>query len=439
MLLSPVGRSVCVQDLEPADFYSTQHATLFRTMREMDAKGAVDLLTVYRRLSAEERLAEVGDITYLTSCMNMVVSPDSPELHIAIVKEQSHRRRLVRQLRESIALAEDELQPVAEVQSVVEAKVFGVREPPKDELNPSEWADMVETESALVSEGLDGRRRIKTGYRNIDEYLRLWPKRVSILAGGTSQGKSAISIAIASNSALSMGQRTYYWSGEMDRTELWERICAARLGIKYEHIQDRRLSERERTQIKELAAEIKRASLIVRDDARTITNIRADCRYVAKTQGPIELVVIDYLALLKDLNSEADDQGRRDVRIGIIVWNAIQLARELDCHVILLHQLNREKDKRPTSRPRVSDLKDSSTIEQHAHNVLLVYLPERDENIPQNQIDQYRKCMEFIIGKQRGGRIGCVWLSFDGDTQRVLNLDKHSWPSPVTSLSKRGG
>ena len=439
MLLSPIGRAVCVQELEPSDFYSSQHGILFRLMREMDDKGVVDLVTVYQRLAAEDRLAEVGDISYLTSLMNQVISPDTPDPHVAIVKAQSHRRRLIRQLREGMALAEDELQPVSEVQSAVEAKVFGVREPPKDDTDPVEWANTVETESALVSEGMDGRRRVKTGFKNIDDALRLWPKRVSILAGGTSQGKSAISIAIATNSALSLGQRTYYWSGEMDRTELWERICAARLNIKYELIQDRRLSDAERQQIKELAAQIKSASLIVRDDPKTITDIRADCRYIAKTKGAIELVVIDYLALLKDLNSEAEDRERRDVRIGIIVWNAIQIARELDSHVILLHQLNREKDKRATSRPRVSDLKDSSTIEQHAHNVLLVYLPERDENISQEQIDQYRKCMEFIIGKQRGGKVGFVWLHFDGDTQRVVNLDKQYWPKPVTVSTKRRG
>lgn len=434
--MSPLGRSTCIQELEPTDFYAKKHATLFNLIRSMD-DGTVDLLTVYERLRATGAEDDVGGMMYLTTLMNSVVAANVPDAHVRIVKDKSQRRRLITALQEALHRTRDELHPIDDVQSYAERQILEVREPPKEEQTAEDWAALVESESALVEAGLEGRRRILTGYHELDKRLRLYPKKLSVLAAGTSQGKSAQMLAIAVKSSLYLGQRTYIWSGEMDRTELWERMCASELSISYERVQERTLNQTERDAIKGLMARVKASPLTVRDDPKTVMDIRADCRYLRRTQGQIDLVIVDYLALLKELNQETEGNDRRDVRIGIVIWNLIQMARELDCHVLLLHQLNRAKDARPIGRPRVSDLKDSSTIEQHAHNVLLLYRPERDESLSEDVVAQYRDMLEFIIGKQRSGKVGSTWLTFIGDKQQIINLAPSQWPKVVTDRKGR--
>lgn len=437
-LLSPIGRSLAIQEVEPDDFYSDNHKEIFAAIKALDTEGPVDPVVLAQYLEARGAFERVGGHTYLLSCMNLAVHIDAPYPYIKLVRETSQRRRLERELRRGIDLLYDETLPIDDVQARIERGVLSVRPPTNEATDPEEWAATVETEAALVAAGYEGRRRIKTGLTDIDSRVRLFPKKLSILAGGTSNGKSVTAGAIAANSALRLNQRTYYWSGEMEAEELYERWAAAELGIDYEDIQLRKLTEEQVEKVKEFAKRIKASPLIVRDRAMSMMDITADCRYIAHTQGQIDLVIIDYLALLEDLNRETESQDRRDVRIGIIVWNAIQLAKELDCHVLMLHQLNREKDKRTTSRPRVSDLKDSSTIEQHAHNVFLVYRPDRDESLPEDERVQYEKMLEFIIGKQRGGMVGSVWLYFDGDKQKVALLDERRWPGRMYGPPKPG-
>jgi replicative DNA helicase len=434
MILSPIGHTIASQQLEPDDFYSRQHADIYRTLKSMD--GYVDLLTLKARLDAEGIMERIGGFTTLTNCTNTCLFPDRPDPHIVIVKDKSHRRRLIKSLMESQTLTSDEIRPVDEVQSEVERLIFGVRTPPKDESDVLQWAAQVETEAVLLEAGIE-RKRVRTGIHTLDEALRLYPKQITVLAGGTSHGKTATSLAIALNAAIHLRQRTYFWSGEMDRTELWERMFAAELGIRYEDVQERHISPADRIRIKEFAAKVKASPLIVRDHPMTAQDIRADCRHIAMTQGAVELIVVDYLALMKELNEVAEGSDRRDVRIGIIVWNLIQCAKELNAHVILLHQFNRDKDKRATARPKVSDLKDSSTIEQHAHNVCLIYRPERDESLSPDDVVRYKGVMEFIVGKARGGKVGSLWLTFNGVMQQVVNLAKHLWPSPPSQDKRK--
>jgi replicative DNA helicase len=434
MILSPIGHTIAIQQLEPDDFYSRQHADIYRTLKSMDCY--VDLLTLKARLDAEGIMERIGGFTTLTNCTNTCLYPDRPDPHVAIVKDRSHRRRLIKSLMESQVITADEVRPVDEVQSEVERLIFGVRLPPKDESTVEEWVSLVASEAELVQAGVE-RKRVRTGIYNLDESLRLYPKQMTILAGATSHGKTATTLMVALNAAIHLGQRTYFWSGEMDKAELWERMFAAELSIRYEDVQERRLNTDDLKRMREFAAKVKASPITVRDHPMTAQDIRADARHIALTEGPIELIVVDYLSLMKELNSEAEGSDRRDVRIGIICWNLIQCAKELNAHVILLHQFNRDKDKRGNAHPRISDLKDSSTIEQHAHNVCLIYRPERDESISNDDKQQYRDKMEFIIGKARGGKVGSLWLSFIGAYQQVLNLVKSLWPSPVAQPDKQ--
>lgn len=436
-LASPIGRMTCVQQLKPADFYSERHSRIFAAIVAVDAAGPLDPIMVADQLSAQGQLDDCGGLSYLMSCIHICPTPNAPEALVNLVKDKAARRRLITSLTRARTIAQDESRPMDEAQAEAEGLVLGAREPTVDDIDPEDWADEVETEAALVEAGQDGRRRVWTGYRYLDLMLRLWPKKQTILAGGTSQGKSATAIAIVLG-ALRKGHRVYLWSGEMDKTEIWSRMAAAELGIPYEAIQDRRMTRDQVQRFKAFMTWIKRQPLTIRDKPMTIADIRADCRYIAATEGPIDLILVDYLLLLADLNAEVEGSDRRDVRIGRTVWNGRQMAFELDAHVIMLHQLNRENSKRTTSRPRLSDLKESSTIEQHADAVGFVYRPERDESLDDDERERYLRRLEIIIAKQRAGKVGSVWFDFNGDLQKMTTLHPHEWPRRAEPKRKKG-
>lgn len=430
-IMSNVGRMVIMQELAPADFWVDRHRDIFAVIQELDAAGPVDLVLVDSRLRERKLSQRVGGIGYLTSCINQAVMTDHPESYVRILKDKAWRRRLLTANVESREVIEDESYPMDEVQSVVEGKVLGSRERTKDEFDTEVWANDVETQVAMQEAGETGRPVLETGYYWIDRHLRLRPKRLTVLAAATSAGKTAVVTNIA-KAIAERGKLVYFWSGEMDEEELHERLAAGHYDIEYERIQDRRLTRDEVAKVKAYATWFKALPFVIRDRPMSVADVRADCRYIASTQGKIDLVVIDYLTLLNDLNSEIEGSDRRDVRVGKMIWSLKHMARELDCHVMVLHQFNREFSKRVTSRPRLSDLRESGQIEHHAYNVVLLYRPDRDESLEDTVRAEYKdirgSMVEIIIAKQRGGKVGSLWVVFNGDKQRMETLDKGQWP-----------
>lgn len=441
-LVSPVGRTTVVQSLRPDDFHFKAHRLIYTVIVELDDKGDVDVVTVADRLKAKGELEEVGGMSYLFECVNICPFINVPDAYVAIVKQKSKRRQLWNALTKGRHVTENETKPFEDVQNEVEGLVFGVRDPARSTITPEEWGDMFETEVALTTSGQEGRKRVLTGLKNVDENMNCWPGRLTTIAGDTGIGKSVATTKIVREGGLRLKQRGYTWLGEMDKGEFWERVCAAELNIDYGKIQRRTTTMEEAARISEWMKTVyKQAPITVRDTddgILTVADIRADCRNIAYREGPIDFICIDYLLLLGDLNGEVEGSDRRDVRIGNIVWNLIMLSRELKCHVFLVHQFNRTKSARTTGRPRLSDLKESSAIEQHSYNVLLLYRPERDEALDPDEREVFRGWFEVIIAKARGGKVGNVWMNFRGDIQE-LSPKPRPWPGEKNSQMQLPG
>jgi replicative DNA helicase len=430
-LLSPVGRATVVQALKADDFSVAVHQSIYGAVLALDESGNVDPITVsdWLRARGEER---AGDLDYLLSCINSCSTPTVPDALCNIVKDKSKRRQLWKAIGQARAVVEDETIPLEEVQSQAEELVLGVREPVKSDVTAQSWADMLETRAAQRKAGIDTSPRIKSGISTLDNNcVRLRRGRLTTVAADTGIGKSVMATKLLRESALRLNQRAVAWLGEMDKDEMYERVAAAELGINYEAIQDAELDDKDLQRIKAFAKTLDEAPLDILDEPMTVRDIRSYCRYVAHTKGKVDLVVIDYLLLLKELNQETENSSRRDLRIGIVVWNLIALARELDCHVVLVHQFNREKSKRTTNRPRLSDLKESSAIEQHSYNVLLMYRPDRDDALEPDEREKYKGWLEVIVAKARGGKVGSKWLNFKGDTQDIT-MAHRPWPGDGT-------
>lgn len=430
-LTSPLGRTICIQELQPKHFYSDKHRIIFAAIRQLDDSGYVDIVTVQDRLEAMGKLEDVGGVSHLLSCINMCPTINVPTGYVTIVKDKAERRELYLALTDARARVLDEVTPFDEIRGHVQETVLNAGEMPVDNITALSWVEHVRAEAAMVEARVDGRRRIKSGVSLIDNRVNMWPGRLTVVAGDTGIGKSVFSTKLIRESCLRLNQRVVAWLGEMDKAELYERIFAAEVNMDYADIQHRRLSQKQVDQMEAFARKLDASPLTILDQAMTVAEIRAYCRYLKHTVGAPDIVVIDYLLLLADLNREAEGSDRRDVRIGIIVWNLIQMARELDCHVVLVHQFNRQKSARSTGRPRLSDLKESSAIEQHSYNVLLLYRPDRDESLDPDDREQYQGLMEVIIAKARGGKVGNVWLNFIGQNQELK--DKHRpWPGDGT-------
>jgi replicative DNA helicase len=430
-LESPIGRTICIQELKPKHFYSQNHRTIFEVIHQLDEAGFVDTVTVQSRLTAIGKLEEVGGFTHLMSCIHSCPTPNSPMGYVAIVREKAERREFYLALTDSRAKVLDETRLFDQVKSEVQERVLSAGEMPVDTITAQSWVESVRAEAAEVEAGVDGRRRIKAGISLIDNKVNMWPGRLTVVAGDTGIGKSVYSTKLIRESCLRLNQRVVAWLGEMDKPELYERIFAAEVNLDYSDVQHRRLSQKQVDQMATFATKLDAAPLTILDKAMTVAEIRAFCRYLKHTEGAPDLVVIDYLLLLKDLNTEAEGSDRRDVRIGIIVWNLIEMAKELGCHVVLVHQFNRMKSARTIGRPRLSDLKESSAIEQHSYNVLLLYRPDRDESLDPDDRAQYVGYMEVIVAKARGGKVGNVWLNFNGENQEIR--DRHRpWPGDGT-------
>lgn len=444
-LLSPVGRVACVEELDPTDFYADKNRRLFEAIRHLDTKGPVDLVLLQDRLAAENALGD-GILSYAAECMDWCPTPNVPDPYIALVKEKATRRRIVRAAQQAIDLARDELRPIDQVQADAEARMLEAREPPKARFDVVEWAERVETEAALLKAGQEVRRYVRTGLPHLDGVVRLPTGKVSVLAAGTNEGKSALAGSIAIGS-VKAEQRTVYWSGEMYAEEITERLAANEGDAQYQAIQTRKVDQPQIDRIKGYAEWVQTRPLHLLDESMTVADLRARCRYIAATQGKIDLVIIDYLSLLADLNGEVEGSDRRDVRFGNALWRLIQLAQELDCHVMVLHQFNRQRSSRATGRPKLSDLKESSAIEQHAYAVLLMYRPDRDESLEDDVRSRYEGLAEIITAKNRGGKVGSIWLRFYGEYQRFTTLNRDNWPGSThgppkiteTEKPKRGG
>lgn len=409
-----------MQSLKPRDFYGDKHKAIYEAILYLDESNGVNVISVLERLRALGKDKEIGGFEYLTNCADMCLSPDTPEGQISIVKEKSLRRQLYNVAARVTNVAKDETIPVDEAISQIEGAVFSVRKPSSDSNSPVKWAASVREEAALAGIGIE-RRRVRTGLPELDKHLRMYPGGITIMAGDVGNGKSTTAGVFVVNSVLHMQtpQRCCVWLGEAEKGEFYERLFAKEKKIPYGQIQDRLLSNAELAELDKLAAQLEASPLTVWDKPMTVSEIWANCRYIANTQGQIDFLLIDYLTLLKDLNGEAEGGDRRDVRIGIVLWNIMQICKELGCHAIILHQFSRKKSERDTGRPRISDLKESSFIEQHAHNVLLLYRPDCDEALIAEEKEKYAGWFEINIAKARKGRRGSTWFKFDGDHQDI--------------------
>lgn len=393
--------------VRPRDFAGAGYRTVWSAILNLTKQGqAVDLLTLSDHLEANGLIEQVGGMSGLTVMAQSVPSTANAAAYAEIVADLAQRRALVEALPDTEAGFNDRTIPTDTLITQMQARLESMRRQGRDELLrageylSAEFIDPLDARFNGEAEAMG----LSYGLRDLDEMtLGMKPSELVIVGGRPSMGKTAFMMN-SLRSALNSGKPVLVESLEMKRPALFNRLVAGIGDIPIAALQDPANNDMDEhwPRLSHPVNQINSADLYINDSTpRSISQIRAQVKALHERHGSVGLVMIDYLGKVK---VEGDYHGRHDRAIEEVVAGAKDIAKEFDCPVMLLSQLNRKLEERADKRPTMGDLKDSSAIEQEADTILFLY---RDEVYHPDNPDS-RGLAEIIIGKQREGRIGTV-------------------------------
>ncbi|MGQ0711774.1 MAG: replicative DNA helicase [Rhodoferax sp.] len=399
--------------LHEADFYRYEHRLIFTALGTLiNADKPADVVTVYEQLQTQGRGQEVGGLNYLNALAQYVPSAGNIRRYAEIVRERSILRKLVTA---SDEIATSAFNPqgrmVSEVLDEAERKIFQIGELGKRNQQGFQSMDtLVVNLLDRVQEMADNPHDVTgvpTGFYDLDRRTAgLQPGDLIVLAARPSMGKTAFAINIAEHVALNEGLPVAVFSMEMGASQLAVRIVGSIGRIDQGHLRTGKLSDEEWPRLTDAIERLRTVSMHIDETAGlTSSELRASARRLARQCGKLGLIVVDYLQLM---SGSGGDGENRATELGEISRGLKMLARELQCPVIALSQLNRSVEQRPDKRPMMSDLRESGAIEQDADIIMFIY---RDEYYTKEACKE-PGVAEIIIAKQRNGPTGTVKLAF---------------------------
>lgn len=416
--------------LLPEDFYRGEHQLIFATMTQQSEAGSpIDVVTLAESLNSRNQLEEAGGLDYLSELAGNARGTANIHAYADIIRERSILRRLI-SVANNIANSGYNTggRKAAEVLDEAEQRVFNIAdERPKEQgpraINPllTEAVDRID-ELAGSEGGLTG---LPSGYTDLDDMTSGWQKSdLVIVAGRPSMGKTAFAMNLVEHAALHNEKPVLVFSLEMPAESLIFRMLSSLGKIDQGKLRTGQLSEEDWPGFNEAVSKLKDRPLFIDDGAGTSPmEMRSRARRVAREHGQLGMIVVDYLQLMQI-------KGHTENRVNEIseISRSLKLiAREFECPVIALSQLNRGLEQRPNKRPVMSDLRESGAIEQDADVIAFIY---RDEVYNEDTPD--KGVAEVIIGKQRNGPIGTVRLSFLGKYTRFENYAQPRYDDSYT-------
>ena len=406
--------------LEIGDFYFEKHNEIYKVILKLhdDLESEVDLVAVTSKLRDKELLDELGGAKYLSSLCDIVATPESASFHANKVKKYSTLRRIVKTGNNLVKLGYSKESNVEEVLNEVEEKIYQVAEnTDKNEdiikLKNSKnlYKHIDDIEERVAQENITG---ISTGIKALDNKTAgLHKPYYTILAARPSMGKTMVSLNVAKNIVENKDRAGLIFSAEMSKKEILDRLLASEAGVDSLKILKGQLKDEDRLKITDAAGKLNNMNLTIYGKKhKRIQDIRAKARKVAREEN-IDFIVVDYLQLLDGFDNESREQ-----QVSKLSRALNSLGEELNVHMMVLSQLNRQVENRQNKRPILADLKFSGSIEQDADNVIFVY---RDEYY--NPQTEKKNIMELILAKCRNGKVGTVNVAYDLAYQTIYDLD----------------
>lgn len=396
------------------DFYRYEHRVIFECVKALLSAGKpADVVTVFERLQVLGKSQEVGGLEYLNGLAQYVPSIGNVKRYAEIVRERAILRRLISSSDEIAASAfHTEGKSVSTLLDEAEQKILRIGEESARmkqgalSLKADLVGDFIDRIESL-SENPGDVTGVPTGFYDLDKRTSgLQKGDLVILAARPSMGKTALAINIAEHAAIEEGLPVLVFSMEMSAQQLTTRIFGSLGRINQNHLRTGQLTDDEWPRLVEVCEKINNSAVSLHIDESVglgIGEIRASSRRLARSHGSLGLIVIDYLQLINVHSNE-----NRATALGEVSRGLKMLAKELECPVLVLSQLNRSVESRPDKRPMMSDLRESGAIEQDADVIMFIY---RDEYYTKEEC-QEPGVAEIIIAKQRNGPTGTVKLTF---------------------------
>jgi replicative DNA helicase len=408
--------------ISDSDFYRADHRLIYRHIsRLIEHNKPADVVTVAESLDSTKELASVGGIAYLNALASNTPSAANIRRYAEIVRERSILRRLAEVGTEIADSAYNTLGKEAHtVLDEAESKVFeiaeqGARGRQGFQEMPPLLTKVVERIDMLYNRQGDDITGVPTGFVDLDRMTSgLQPGDLVIVAGRPAMGKTSLALNMAEHAALHAGLPVGVFSMEMAATQLVLRLIGSVGKLDQHKLRTGRLHDDDWQRLTHAVGKLNEAPVHIDETAAlNPLELRARARRLHRQYKKLGMVVIDYIQLM----SAASSGENRATEISEISRSMKALAKELDCPVVALSQLNRGLEQRPNKRPVMSDLRESGAIEQDADLILFIY---RDEVYNPETPD--KGVAEIIIGKQRNGPIGTVKLAFLGEYTRFESL-----------------
>jgi replicative DNA helicase len=429
--------------LSSHDFYLPAHETIYDAIMTLNAKGQpVDVLSVTTFLKEKDKLASIGGSTYLADLTNQVTTASHVAHYGEIVKKNKILRDLIRASAEITEEAFDSGRELDDLMDVVEKKIFDISQkstpqnllPLKDELTGA-YERM-----AKLADGGDKLRGVTTGFPALDNKLSGFQKSDLIILGARpSTGKTSLALDMARGAARA-GHKVGIFSLEMSREQVIDRIISAESGVPLWNILTGRIrGDQEFAQIRDTLDRLSDLKIYIDDSsALKVMEMHSMARRLQMEHG-LDLLIVDYLQLVR-ARTTSDNMV---TQITEISHGLKALARDLKVPVLCLSQLSRGVEQRDHKMPRLSDLRDSGSIEQDADVVMFIYRRDANDYIGANDAsaggggingaggDSQNNVTQILIAKHRNGPIGEVDLMFDREHTSFKTIDKRYEEVPL--------
>jgi len=406
----------------PDSFYAEKHKMIFQAMLDLSMKNEpIDMLSLSTKLSEKKLLDAIGGNQYLAEIVNVVPSSTNVKHYAEIVQKKFVLRSLIDAADYVSELAFEESDDhMDDILDMAEKKIFSVVSSPKNQKFTSLKEELPEAFERLerLHEHKGSLRGLPTGFRDLDNILSgLQKSDLIILAARPSMGKTTLALDIARMSSILHGKSIGIFSLEMSSQQLVDRMLSAESRVNAWNLRTGRLTaDREFSQLRDSLDKLSKAKIYIDDQpGNSIVRMKAISRRLKVEKG-LDLIIVDYLQLMttsKNYDSMVN-------QVTEISRSLKSLAKELDVPVLALSQLSRAVESRG-GKPRLSDLRDSGSIEQDADVVMFIHREDKgkDESEKTN-------IAEILIEKHRNGPTGKIELYFDEKTTTFLTLEKSS-------------
>lgn len=421
LLMNDESIARIMEILLPDDFYLPAHKIIYQIMVDLvNNHKRIDLLTLQDALIVQKKIDVIGGEIYLISLQENMASIGLIEQHAQIVKEKSVLRSLINSATEIISNCYSQNEPTIDmVLDQAEKTIFQISDKRVSQnfVQLNIWLKKTFQHLSDIKSHSKGVTGIPTGYNTLDAMTSGFQKGdLIVVAGRPSMGKTAIALSLVSNAAR-QGYSVGIFSLEMAAEQLTLRLLSSESGIAHHNIRNATITSQEWIDLTHVAAKLADAKIFIDDTAMLDSmSLRAKARKLKAAHG-LDLLVIDYLQLL---HSPKKHENRHQ-EVSEISRSIKALAKELEVPIIALAQLSRAVDSRMDKRPMLSDLRESGAIEQDADVIAFLY-----RDVVYNPETEHPSLTELIIGKQRNGPTGTVYLNFVRELTKFEDVDENS-------------